>query len=126
MGRWGGFCEKRCRVVLFLLAYCLLPLASCPGDARADHLTPKHDPWAQPWELERLALLEVPEGMVSVPGGAFLMGSNPKVDRAAGPQEQPQRPVSLDAFEIDRYEVTNVYYLRFVLATGMVWSSFWM
>ena len=27
---------------------------------RADHLSPKHDPWAQPWEMERLALLEVP------------------------------------------------------------------
>ena len=95
-----------------------------PG--HADHLTPKHDPWAQPWELERLALLDVPEGMVPVPGGAFLMGSDPKVDRAAGPQELPQRPVSLDAFEIDRYEVTNVHYLRFVLATGTAWPPFWM
>ena len=92
MRRWGGFCEKRCRVVLFLLAYCLSPLASCPGDARADHLTPKHDPWAQPWELERLALLDVPEGMVPVPGGPFLMGSDPKVDRAAGPQEFRSSP----------------------------------
>ena len=54
------------------------------------------------------------------------MGSDPKVDRAAGPQEQPQRPVSLDAFEIDRYEVTNVHYLRFVLATGTAWPPFWM
>jgi len=126
MRRWGGFCEKRCRVVLFLLAYCLSPLASSPGDAHADHLSPKHDPWAQPWELERLALLDVPEGMVPVPGGPFLMGSDPKVDRAAGPQELPQRPVSLDAFEIDQYEVTNVHYLRFVLATGAAWPPFWM
>jgi iron(II)-dependent oxidoreductase len=93
---------------------------------RADHLSPKHDPWAQPWEMERLALLEVPEGMVPVPGGPFLMGSDPKMDRAAGPQEQPQRPVSLEAFEIDRYEVTNVHYLRFVLATGTTWPPFWM
>lgn len=84
------------------------------ASAHADHLSPKHDPWAQPWELERLALLKVPEDMVPVPGGPFLMGSDPKVDRAAGPQEQPQRPVLLDAFEIDRYEITNVHYLRFV------------
>jgi iron(II)-dependent oxidoreductase len=54
------------------------------------------------------------------------MGSDPKVDRAAGPQELPQRPVSLDAFEIDQYEVTNVHYLRFVLATGAAWPPFWM
>ncbi len=94
--------------------------------AHADHLSPKHDPWAQPWELERLALLKVPEDMVPVPGGPFLMGSDPQVDRAAGPQEQPQRPVLLDAFEIDRYEITNVHYLRFVLATGAAWPPFWM
>ncbi len=93
---------------------------------QADHLSPKHDPWTQPWELERLALLDVPEGMVPVPGGPFLGGSDPKVDRAAGPQGQPQRPVYLGAFEIDRYEVTNVHYLRFVLATGKVWPPFWM
>ena len=36
------------------------------------------------------------------------MGSDPKVDRAAGPQELPQRPVSLDTFEIDRYEVRAI------------------
>ncbi len=74
MRRWGGFCEKQCRVVLFLFAYCLLPLASYPGDAQADHLSPKHDPWAQPWELERLALLDVPEGHGPCAGGTFLDG----------------------------------------------------
>ena len=115
---------RRIRLALAtgLIAWGLLSSAA----VYADHLSPKHDPWAQPWELERLALLEVPEGMVLVPGGPFLMGSDPKVDRAAGPQELPQRPVSLDAFEIDRYEVTNVHYLRFVLATGTAWPPFWM
>lgn len=126
MRRWGEICQTWRPVMLFLFAACLVPLASWPDISYADHLSPKHDPWAQPWELERLALMEVPEGMVPVPGGPFLMGSDPKVDRAAGPQEQPQRPVSLDAFEIDRYEVTNVHYLRFVMATGAVWPEFWM
>lgn len=92
----------------------------------ADHLSPKHDPWAEPWEMERLALLAVPEDMVLVPAGSFLMGSDPRVDRAAGPQERPQRSVMLDAFAIDRYEVTNVHYLRFVLATGATWPPYWM
>jgi iron(II)-dependent oxidoreductase len=63
--------------------------------------------------------------MVTVPAGWFLMGSDPKVDRAAGPQELPQHRVYLDAFEIDRYEVSNVEYLRFVLATGATWPRFW-
>lgn len=32
--------------------------------------------------------------------------------------ERPQRRVYLDAFEIDRYEVINAQYRRFLLATG--------
>lgn len=115
------------RQIVVALATGLLGWDFVSGTAvRADHLTPKHDPWAQPWELERLALLDVPEDVVLVPGEPFLMGSDLKVDRAAGPQEQPQRPVSLNAFEVDRYEVTNVRYLRFVLATGKAWPPYWM
>jgi iron(II)-dependent oxidoreductase len=53
------------------------------------------------------------------------MGSNPRKDRAAGPQELPQRQVYLDAFMIDRFEVSNVEYLRFVLGTGADWPKFW-
>jgi len=69
--------------------------------------------------------METPEGMVTVPAGWFLMGSDLKLDRAAGPQELPQHRVFLDLFEIDIYEVSNVDYLRFVLATGMDWPKFW-
>lgn len=65
-----------------------------------------------------MALLDVLEDMVLVPGGPFLMGSDPKVDREAGPQEQPQRRVYLDTFEIGKYEVTALEYLKFVLATN--------
>jgi iron(II)-dependent oxidoreductase len=39
------------------------------------------------------------------------------VDRNAYPFELPQRRVYLDAFEIDKYEVTALQYLKFVLAT---------
>jgi len=60
-----------------------------------------------------------------VPAGWFLMGSDPRRDPAAGPQEQPQRQVYLGAFEIDRYEVTNAHYLLFVLATGAPWPPYW-
>jgi formylglycine-generating enzyme required for sulfatase activity len=51
--------------------------------------------------------------MVLVPAGEFLMGSD-----AGDLDERPQRRVYLDAFEIDRYEVTNLQYRRFLLATG--------
>jgi iron(II)-dependent oxidoreductase len=69
--------------------------------------------------------MEVPGGMVLVPAGSFLMGSDPRKDRAAGPQEQPQHEVYLDLFRIDRFEVSNVEYLRFVLGTGADWPKFW-
>lgn len=51
--------------------------------------------------------------MVLVPAGGFLMGSD-----TGDPDERPQRRIYLDAFEIDRYEVTNLQYRRFLVATG--------
>jgi formylglycine-generating enzyme required for sulfatase activity len=112
-----------------VLAYCLVPLASTLiawSVAHANHESSKQPPLWTPLDgPERLAAMDTPEGMVIVPAGWFLMGSDPKVDRAAGPQELPQHRVYLDAFEIDKYEVSNVDYLRFVLATGMDWPQFW-
>jgi sulfatase modifying factor 1 len=49
--------------------------------------------------------------MVLIPAGEFLMGSE-----VSG--EGPPHRISLDAFYIDRYEVTNAQYQRFVDATG--------
>ena len=56
--------------------------------------------------------------MVTIPAGTFIMGSDRKVDRNAYPAEFPQRKVYLDAYEIDKYEVTTVQFLKFVLATN--------
>ncbi len=112
--------EGLCTTVMLLIS-CLLMLR----DARADHDQPVREPWLPQIEAERLAAMEVPEGMVSVPAGWFVMGSDPYVDRDAGPQEQPQRWVYLNAFQIDRFEVTNVHYLRFVLVTGTFWPPYW-
>src|SRR5438132_9669266 len=66
-----------------------------------------------------LATLPPKDEMVQVPAGSFLMGSNRQVDRNAYPQELPQRTVDLDAYEIDKYEVTAVQYLRYVLANNL-------
>ena len=77
------------------------------------------------WTLEgkqaaaRLATLSPKDEMVLVPEGPFLMGSDRQVDRNAYPQEFPQRTVAVDAFEIDKYEVTTVQYLRYVLANNL-------
>jgi len=53
------------------------------------------------------------EEMVSIPAGPFLRGTD-----QGGFDEQPQRTLVLDAFAIDRYEVTNFQYQQFVDATG--------
>ena len=58
----------------------------------------------------------VADGMVIVPAGEFLMGSPAGGD--GFDDEQPQRRVFISAFWIDRYEVTNAAYQRFVQATG--------
>jgi sulfatase modifying factor 1 len=55
--------------------------------------------------------------MVSLPGGTFLMGTD---SPESFPQdgEGPVRPVTLEAFAIDRDPVTNDRFARFVQATG--------
>ena len=51
--------------------------------------------------------------MVLIPAGEFLMGSNDGED-----DEKPVHRVYLDAYYIDKYEVTNKQYREFVEATG--------
>ena len=58
----------------------------------------------------------VADVMVIVPAGEFLMGSPAGSD--GFDDEQPQRRVFVSAFWIDRLEVTNAAYHRFVQATG--------
>ncbi|HET7090346.1 MAG TPA: SUMF1/EgtB/PvdO family nonheme iron enzyme [Anaerolineae bacterium] len=53
--------------------------------------------------------------MVFVPGGEFRMGSG-DADPGAEDDEKPQHDVVLDAFWIDRTEVTNAMYARCIQA----------
>jgi sulfatase modifying factor 1 len=68
--------------------------------------------------MERAKTWPPKDEMVLVPAGPFLMGSDKKTDRNAYVAELPQRTIYLDGFAIDKYEVTNLQYLKFVLATG--------
>jgi sulfatase modifying factor 1 len=58
--------------------------------------------------------------MVHVSAGEFIMGND-----AGDPDQRPQRRVYLDAFEIDKYEVTNVQYRRFIQATSREAPQIW-
>ena len=53
---------------------------------------------------------DVPDGMVLVPGGCFMMGTNKVFEYKMGWQnerEQPAHKVCLDSFYLDKYEVNQ-------------------
>jgi len=54
-------------------------------------------------------------GMVWIPGGTFLMGSNDHY-----PEEAPAHQVTVDGFWMDQHAVTNAQFRRFVSATSYV------
>ena len=54
--------------------------------------------------------------MELVESGEYLIGTDEPVFEADG--EAPARPVQLDAFYIDKYEVSNAAFAKFVSATG--------
>jgi len=53
--------------------------------------------------------------MITIPAGEFLMGSP---DNEGMSWEHPQHKVYVEAFSIDKYEVTNEQYAKFCAATG--------
>ena len=61
-----------------------------------------------------------PEGMVLVPGGTFMMGTDHGQAIAA-----PKHPVILQAFFMDIYEVSNREYEEYCMATGYKFPEFW-
>lgn len=58
--------------------------------------------------------------LILVPPGAFIMGSD-----EGEADEKPSHEVSLDAFYIGRYPVTNAQYRRFEEATGRTAPRHW-
>jgi formylglycine-generating enzyme required for sulfatase activity len=62
--------------------------------------------------------------MMLVPAGEFWMGSEAG-DREAFDDEKPRHKVSLEAHYIDKYEVTNALYKRFMEATDRAAPSYW-
>jgi formylglycine-generating enzyme required for sulfatase activity len=77
-----------------------------------------------------------PNGMILIPAGPFVMGSD-KVDKTGMQSEygfvkppflneHPSHRVMVKAFYLDEYEVTNKDYKAFVTATGRLEPSFWI
>ena len=112
-----------CAIVLLLLV--AAACAGLPSNAPVPPATTAVPlPAAAAQEIAALAALAasgdeaglaavVERSMVAIPAGEFVMGSD--TGRA---DERPAHTVYLDAYELDRYEVTNAQYRRFLLATG--------
>src|SRR6516165_9726167 len=63
---------------------------------------------------------KVPPGMVWIPRGTFLMGTN---DKESFPNERPAHLVQVEGFWMDEHDVTNAEFAKFVAATGYVTTA---
>jgi formylglycine-generating enzyme required for sulfatase activity len=70
----------------------------------------------------QLLKAQVPDSnMILIPSGSFIMGKNTN-----NPTDwQPEHSVSIDAFYLDRYEVTNRQYYEFCKQTNNPLPEFW-
>jgi len=80
--------------------------------------------------------LNIPEDMVLIPEGPFLMGSTKEdidtllkldqnIEFGRLDNEMPQREVFLSAYYIDKYPVTNTKYKIFIESGGYTQKSLW-
>ena len=69
-----------------------------------------------------LSMSEPPQGMVLVPAGEFTMGTD---DPNAPDDQRPARKVNVDAFYIDKHEVTNAQFKEFISADGYNKREYW-
>lgn len=103
-----------------------------PSDAAGERIVSNHlGIFSNPAEWAQ----EIP-GMAYVPAGEFIMGSSDEdiemylqmfVTRRPSryANEKPRHTVYLDAFYIDKYEVTNAQYEEFMTATGHSSPPYW-
>jgi formylglycine-generating enzyme required for sulfatase activity len=90
---------------------CLFGIYACTDTSPPPTRTVSPPP--QTDDIERSEIQPLELGMVTIPAGEFLMGSE-----TGDKDELPVHIVFLDAYEIDRYPVTNEQYGRFMKATG--------
>jgi len=83
--------------------------SSSPGGLAEPELCEAYSGLPEGWGEERHA------GMVLIPGGEFIPGNE-----HGYPEEQPSGSTRVEAFWMDRTEVTNAQFAAFVEATGYV------
>lgn len=66
-----------------------------------------------PMYYPKSRLGDAPNEMILIPAGKFIMGTDERL-----PDEGPQHTVTLKSYWIDKYEVTNAQYKKFIDATA--------
>lgn len=116
-------------LLMLLLSGCIMQTPLEPAQPAVDEeleiiptdiVEPISEVPAEPVEelVEEPAEFVVTEGMVLIPATEYLMGCDPEHNNGYGcpNDELPQHLVSLSAFAIDIYEVTNAQYAECVAA----------
>jgi formylglycine-generating enzyme required for sulfatase activity len=69
----------------------------------------------------------IEQKMIRIPAGSFIMGNDgrPSVEGPGDLDETPRHHAATGPYYIDKYEVTNAYYKRFVDATGHSAPAHW-
>jgi serine/threonine-protein kinase len=119
--RWETSAIIACLVVLFALLAVIAWKEISRRRLRTETL-PKATPTAPAASATRspAAAIVAPQGMVYVPGGILSMG------RDGGDEfERPVHKVTVAPFFIDRTEVTNAQYQKFIFASGHRAPSNW-
>ena len=112
--------------VAALLAACLLAAACTGAPEPAAAPPPERPPTFEPTVENKVAVPGLaPQDMVWIPGGEFSMGSDAAADALCDlpgvtADAVPIHRVHVDGFWMDRTEVTNAQFERFVKATGYV------
>ena len=73
------------------------------------------------WVSSTWAVAKTPPGMVYVPEGYFQMGQS----SSEAEDQKPMHFVYTSAYFIDKYEVSNAEYKKFIDATGHVKPKYW-
>ncbi|HQR12979.1 MAG TPA: SUMF1/EgtB/PvdO family nonheme iron enzyme [Nitrospira sp.] len=121
-----GIKRKRARLAQALvIGAALFALAPIARALDTQDIVVEWTPEGKALAEQRVATMKFKEEMVRIPAGEFIMGSDKKADRVAYRSEFPQRHVYLDAYEIDKYEVTNLHYLKYILATDKLPQLDW-
>ncbi len=112
--------------IVVLIAYLQRPAPSVPvaSDTPADTSAPASEATTKTEPPVTPAKPAIPENMIAIPGGEYLIGRNS--GDFLDPYEKPQHTVTLRPFYIDRTEVTNADYQKFIEATGHPAPASWV